>query len=67
MSALRVEISPDNKPQVTRLAHREIEARVHTWETFVTVSLRADGSGHVVIRQPGRDTRTIEIEPEATR
>lgn len=55
MAALRVEVNPDNKPQVHRLAHHEVNAHVHTWRTFVHVSMNRDGTFSITATRDGKN------------
>jgi hypothetical protein len=50
MAALRGTIRGD-RSQVTRLSHRQVTARADTWHTFASVTVSADGSGTVTVRQ----------------
>lgn len=65
MAALRVEVRPDHKGEVTRLAHRGIDATVHTFRTFIAVEMRHDGTFVVVARRDGAEIgRIVSTEAE---
>jgi hypothetical protein len=62
-----MEAQSDARREVTRLGRREIWARVHTWQTFVIVHLRADGSGSVRIARNGATLDEISIKSEVVK
>ena len=66
MAALRVEVNPDNKKQVTRLAHNVMRVNAHTWRTHVAVELDREGRCMVTVMRDGqRLGRILITEPES--
>jgi hypothetical protein len=67
MAALRGHLHGDDKPTVTRLGHRHIDAGVSTWNGSVEALLTADGHASVVVRNDHHGARRVwEGNVEAT-
>lgn len=64
MAALIGKVESVRGNTVHRLGHKAITVEAATWQTFATVTLRADGSGVLEIRRGGKliETRTWDKE-----
>lgn len=65
MANLRVEVQPDHKPEVTRLAHHKLAITAHTWRTYVQIVMKEDGSADVSVRRDGTAVHSFSLLPEA--
>lgn len=64
MAALRMESRSDQRAEVTRLGHRVINTTVHSWRTFVYVSVQKDGTVTVLVERDDRRILDAVIWPE---
>ena len=64
MAALRAEIESDSRGGTIahRLAHKRVSVSAHTWRTFVSTELNADGTGLVTVKRDEVTLMTYRIE-----
>lgn len=57
-------MKPGRRPTVTRLASERIEACVHTWKTFVDVTVTKNGSVFVTVIRGDKTLGDLVIPAE---
>ena len=67
MAALRMESRSDARKLVTRLGHRQIVTCVHTWRTFVNVTVRKDGSAEITVTRDGVYAGSMDVDAEGAK